>query len=53
MKAADDPRWADDPSLSWDDIAPDWPFHLDTPDDPSGDVDVIAQKLWPDPKGER
>lgn len=46
-RVATDPRWATDPSPAWDDIAPDWPFHLDTPDDPSGGIEQITAKLWP------
>lgn len=48
-RAADDPRWDDDPSLSFDEAA----RHagvlaaLDTPDDPAGDIEVVSLKLWP------
>lgn len=47
-RTATDPRWTADPSPSWDAIAPcDTPFHLDTPDDPSGDMLAQTEKLWP------
>jgi hypothetical protein len=47
LRAADDPRWNEDPSPAWDEFAPDWPFHLDTPEDPSGGIEAITLKLWP------
>lgn len=48
MNAATDPRWATDPSPAWNDFAPDWSFHLDTPDDPSGGTLEQTAKLWPE-----
>lgn len=50
-RAADDPRWAEDPSPSWDEcchrtgaaVA----FAEDTPDDPAGCVETQTQKFWP------
>ena len=47
--AAEDPRWADDPSLSFDEAA----RHagilagLDTPADPAGGILEVTAKLWP------
>lgn len=46
-RAADDPRWAEDTYLSWDEYGVGHLIGDDTPEDPFGGIDEVTAKLWP------